>query len=182
MATLAANKPRSYELGDINAIPMIAADIIYEGAAVGIVAASGHAQPLVSPNKFAGFAEDKADNSAGAAAAINVRVKNRGMIQLAVANAVITDIGKAVYATDDDTFVLTAASGVYVGVIRKFVSAGVVVVEYDVSKPLAAAAGSALAAYATGAFGVNSDANMSALHALVVNMRAALIANGMMSS
>lgn len=180
--TLAANKPRNYELGDVNAIPMIAADIIYEGAAVGIVAASGHARPLTSADKFAGFAEDKADNSAGAAAAINVRVKNRGTIQLAVANAAITDIGKAVFATDDDTFVLTAASGVYVGTIRKFVSAGMVVVEFDVANPTAAAAGTALATYGTGAFGLDSDANMSALHALVVNMRAALIANGIMSS
>jgi hypothetical protein len=43
------------------------------------------------------------------------------------------------------------------------------------------ASGSALAAYATGAYGLNSDANMSALHALVVKIRAALIANGIMS-
>ena len=43
------------------------------------------------------------------------------------------------------------------------------------------ASGGALAAYATGAFGLNSDANMAALHALVVKMRAALVANGIMS-
>lgn len=43
------------------------------------------------------------------------------------------------------------------------------------------ASGGALAAYATGAFGLNSDANMSALHAMVVKIRAALVANGIMS-
>jgi len=43
------------------------------------------------------------------------------------------------------------------------------------------ASGGALAAYATGAYGLNSDVNMSALHALVVKMRAALVANGIMS-
>ena len=43
------------------------------------------------------------------------------------------------------------------------------------------ASGGALAAYATGAFGLDSDAHMAALHALVVNMRAALVANGIMS-
>jgi hypothetical protein len=42
MTTLAANSPRSYELGTRNEIPVIASDIIYEGAAVGIVAASGN--------------------------------------------------------------------------------------------------------------------------------------------
>ena len=41
--------------------------------------------------------------------------------------------------------------------------------------------GGALAAYVTGAFGLDSAANMSALHALVVKIRAALVANGIMS-
>lgn len=43
------------------------------------------------------------------------------------------------------------------------------------------ASGGALAGYVTGAFGLDSDANMSALHALVVANRAALVANGIMS-
>ena len=78
MTTLAANTPRTYEGGPVRieeaAIPVIAADIIYEGAAVGIVPASGHARPLAAGDRFAGFANQKADNSAGAAAAINVDV------------------------------------------------------------------------------------------------------------
>lgn len=36
----------------------------------------------------------------------------------------------------------------------------------------------ALPAYGTGAFGLDSDANMAKLVALVVEMRAALVANG----
>lgn len=43
------------------------------------------------------------------------------------------------------------------------------------------ASGGALAAYGTGAFGLDSDANMSALHALIVAIRAALVADGIMS-
>jgi hypothetical protein len=43
------------------------------------------------------------------------------------------------------------------------------------------ASGGALAAYVTGAFGLDSDAHMSALHALVAGIRAALVANGIMS-
>jgi hypothetical protein len=38
--------------------------------------------------------------------------------------------------------------------------------------------GSALAVYGTGAYGLDSGANMSAMHAVVVAIRAALIANG----
>jgi hypothetical protein len=45
----------------------------------------------------------------------------------------------------------------------------------------AAASGGALAAYGAGANGLDTGANMSALHALVSSIRAALVANGIMS-
>jgi len=132
MTTLAVDTPRNYELGDKNDIPMIAADIIYEGAAVGIVDASGHARPLSGGDRFGGFALDKADNSAGAAAAINVHVSTKGQIQLSVSGAVITDKGQPIYATDDNTFVFTPVGGTFIGYVKRFVSSGVVIVEYDV--------------------------------------------------
>lgn len=131
MTTLAVDKGRSIEGGNRNMFPVIAADIIYEGAAVGIVDATGHAQPLAYPNRFVGFAEVKADNSAGAAAAINVKVIESGKIQLAVSGAVITDVGQPVYATDDDTFVFSPVSGVFIGKVHRFVSSGVVIVAFD---------------------------------------------------
>lgn len=43
------------------------------------------------------------------------------------------------------------------------------------------ASGGALAGYVTGAFGLDSDAHMTALYDLVVKIRAALVANGIMS-
>ncbi len=131
MTTLAANKQRPYELGDYNDIPVIASDIIYEGAAVGMVVASGHARPLTSVDRFVGFATRQADNSAGEAAAIYVTVQMRGEIQLAVTGAAITDLKQPVYATDDDTFQLSPVGGVFVGFVKRFVSSGVVVVEFD---------------------------------------------------
>jgi len=131
MTTLAANKPRAYELGNRNAFPVVASDIIYEGAAVGLVDASGHAQPLAAANKFVGFAEFKADNSAGAAAAITVNVIESGKIELAVSGAVITDVGQPVYASDDDTFTFNPADGPFIGRVHRFVSAGVVVVDFN---------------------------------------------------
>lgn len=134
MTTLAANKSRAFEIGSRNAFPVIASDIIYEGAAVGIVDASGHARPLNSADRFAGFAEENADNSAGAAAAINVRVVESGKIQLSVTGAVITDIGQPIYANDDDTFQFSPVSGAFVGFVHRFVSAGVVVVAFDALK------------------------------------------------
>lgn len=78
-----------------------------------------------------GFAEKRADNSAGAAAARNVRVAKRGKIVLSVSGAVITDCGQPVYASDDDTFSLNPADGSFVGLVERFISAGVVLVAFD---------------------------------------------------
>ncbi|KQT10971.1 hypothetical protein [Ramlibacter sp. Leaf400] len=132
--TLATNSPRAYEIGSRNEFPVIAADMIYEGAAVGLVDASGHARPLANADRFAGFAEAKADNSAGSAADINVRVVESGKVQLAVTGAVITDVGQPVYASDDDTFSFNPAGGAFVGFVHRFVGAGVVVVAFDALK------------------------------------------------
>ena len=130
MATLAANTQRAYEIGDISEFPMTV-DIIFEGAAVGLVDATGHARPLTSADKFVGFARAKADNSGGSAADIRCEVHTRGRIELSVSGAVITDVGQPVYATDDDSFQFIATSAVFVGYIWRFVSAGVAVVEFD---------------------------------------------------
>lgn len=134
MTTLAANKPRDLEQGARNHIPVIASDILYEGAAVGIVDASGHARPLNSADRFGGFAVAKADNSAGAAAAINVEVYHCGQVLLPVSGAVITDAGQPVYASDDDTFSFNPADGAFVGFVKRFVSSGNVIVEFDVAE------------------------------------------------
>lgn len=131
MTTLAVDKARVLEIGDRNEFPVIASDIIYEGAAVGLVKASGHARPLTSADRFIGFAEKKADNSAGAAAAINVRVIEKGKVLLPVTGAVITDVGNPVYAQDDDTFSFIKTSGVFIGYFIRFTASGYGIVMFD---------------------------------------------------
>lgn len=133
MTTLAVNKPRTYEGGSRNEIPVIDNDILYEGAAIGVVDASGHARPLNAADRFAGFAEAQADNTitGHTAGGINVRVVESGKIQLSVTGAVITDLGQPVYASDDDTFTLNPASGAFIGFVHRYVSSGVVVVAFD---------------------------------------------------
>ena len=132
MTTLAADKARAYELGDLQDLPMIAADIIYEGAAVGDNG-SGLARPLAAADPFLGFAERIADNSAGAASAKNVRVRTRGSVVVAVTGAAsAADVGEAVYASDDDTFSFSPVGGVFIGFVHRFISAGVALVRFDV--------------------------------------------------
>jgi hypothetical protein len=133
MTTLAVDKARTFELGSINELPVIATDIIYEGAAVGDNG-SGYARPLVAGDPFRGFAESNVDNSTGAAGAKNVRVRTEGLVQLSVGSLAITDVGKPVYASDDDTFTLTATSNSYVGRVHRFISTGVGIVAFDANK------------------------------------------------
>ncbi|HWH75556.1 MAG TPA: hypothetical protein VNV16_14960 [Methylibium sp.] len=131
MTTLAANKPRGYELGEFNELPMIAADIIYEGAAVGDNG-SGLARPLVALDPFMGFAQRKADNSAGAASALKVQVRTKGLIELSVTGAAsAADVGEAVYASDDDTFTLTSTNNTPIGKVHRWVSGTTCVVYFE---------------------------------------------------
>lgn len=129
MTTLAANLARSFEGGNINELPMVATDIIYEGAAVGT--ASGLARPLVAGDPFHGFAEAKADNAAGAASAVNVRVKERGKVQLTIASIAVADVGKKVYASDDNTFTLTATDNTLIGRVHRYVGANTCIVDFQ---------------------------------------------------
>lgn len=131
MTTLASDAVRDLKPGDLNDYPVIASDIIYGGAAVGLVKATGHARPLTSADLFAGFAQRQCDNSAGAAAATTVKVVRSGIVTLPVTDAVITDVGASVYAQDDNAFSFLGTAGVYVGRAIRFVSAGIMDVKFD---------------------------------------------------
>lgn len=135
MTTLAVDKRRDMIGGDVNELPVIASEIIYEGAAVGAVKATGLARPLQATDKFIGFAITQVDNSTGAASAKNVRVYEKGKAKLSVSGAVITDIGQPVYASDDDTFVFNPVGAVFIGYVHRFVSSGVVEVAFDSKLP-----------------------------------------------
>lgn len=131
MTTLAADTPRDYQLGDHEEYPVIAADIIYEGAAVG-ENGSGYARPLQAGDRFLGFALEQCDNSAGSAGDKRVRVVTRGRAVLTIASLAITANDRpAAYASDDDTFTLTSTSNSLIGYVSRWVSTGVGVVEFD---------------------------------------------------
>jgi hypothetical protein len=131
MTTLATDTPRAYQLGDMEDYPVIAADIIYEGAAVG-ENGSGYARPLVAADPFLGFATRNVDNSTGAAGDKLVQVKRHGLVQLAISGLAITANDRpAVYASDDNTFTLTSASNSKIGWVSRWISSGVAIVEFE---------------------------------------------------
>jgi hypothetical protein len=131
MTTLAADKARDFVLGEHTDLPVIASDIIYEGAAVG-ENGSGYFRPLVAADPFSGFAQSKADNSAGAAGAVNVRVRTRGRAILSVTGVTaVTDEGATVYASDDDTFTLTSSGNTAIGKVTRYISGTSVEVYFE---------------------------------------------------
>src|SRR5688572_13203033 len=108
MTTLAYDKPREYDIQKglqvlERAYPVVASDIIYNGAAVALNA-SGNALPCTGAaggNFFVGFAYRRVDNSAGAAADVRVDVAKEGYVKLNVTNVNgAEDVGMFVYATD----------------------------------------------------------------------------------
>lgn len=140
MTTLAADKQRDFQLGEIEEYPVIASDIIYEGAAVG-ENASGYARPLQGGDAFLGFAEAKVDNSSGSAGDKRVRVRTRGRVKLAISALAITANDRpAVYASDDDTFTLSSTSNSHIGWVSRWMETGYGMVEFDALAVLAAAA------------------------------------------
>ena len=131
MTTLAADKIRQFSVGEYEEYPVIASDIIYEGAAVG-ENASGYARPLEGADVFLGFAERKADNSAGSAGDVRVRVLTRGRVVAAITSLAITANDRpAVYMSDDDVFTLTSTSNSKIGNVSRWIATGSAVVEFD---------------------------------------------------
>lgn len=133
MAQLTTDTPRSFLTDFINDLGVKAAAKIYDGSAVGVDSASGYVRQLVANDLFVGFCTTQVDNTNGANGDKNCRVRREGRTQLAVAGAVITDIGRPVYMSDGATFTFDGSnSATFLGYVVQFVSAGVVVVEYDV--------------------------------------------------
>jgi len=135
MATLTNNAPRDYALGDLDDYPIIADEIIFAGAAVGDNG-SGLARPLVAGDAFKGFATQKANNTAGAASEVNVRTRTKGCVVLTIAGVVAADFGKSVYASDDDTFTLTAGSNTCIGSVSQFESSNTAVVDFNATQSI----------------------------------------------
>jgi len=134
MTTLAKDKTRTYEIhGDEfdTDLPVIASDIIYEGAAVG-ENGSGYFRPLIAADAFAGFALTRADNASGAAGAVNVHVRATGVIILAVTGVTAeTDEGSTVYAADDNDFTLTSTSNTAIGKVIRYIGSTTVAVRFE---------------------------------------------------
>jgi hypothetical protein len=124
----------TFGLGNLNSIPIIANDIVYEGSLVGDNGA-GYGRPLVAGDRFVGHAKCKCDNTDGSAGDKNIQLIGGTRYRLIVdLVALITDVGQPVYASDDATLsmmpAITTTANSYVGVVTRYVSATQMEVEF----------------------------------------------------
>jgi hypothetical protein len=122
---LTAAQSRNYEVAierNSNSLPVKAATVVYGGGALSRNVA-GDLGPLVDTESFAGFATQTIDNAAGAAGDKDVRIRERGGIELDVVGvAGKGDVEEDVYAADDNTFTLTVGTNLKIGKIKRFIS------------------------------------------------------------
>ncbi len=131
MTTLAADTPVKRMVGDRSHVPIIGSDIVFEGAAVGDNA-SGYGRPLVAGDIFRGHAYERCDNASGAAGAKNIRVlRGRYRLEVTITSVAITDVGKDVYASDDNTYTLSEGLNTRVGRVTRYVTTNTAEVEFQ---------------------------------------------------
>ncbi|MFQ6048081.1 MAG: capsid cement protein [Phycisphaerae bacterium] len=88
---------------------------VYKGGFVGLDA-NGYARALQAADQCVGLAYEECDNSAGSDGDKQVRVYTQGDFLHALSGAALTNIGGAVYASDDETLSFTATGNSLVGV------------------------------------------------------------------
>ena len=114
MTALATERDTPARVGDRFEFPVAASTKIYKGSLV-CINSSGYAVPGSASTTFksVGMAEETADNSSGAAAAINVKVR-RGVFRFGNSASTdliaLADINASCYVVDDQTVAKTNGS------------------------------------------------------------------------
>ena len=129
---LSADRKTKYREGIELEYKVAASAKIYAGSLV-CLNTSGYAVPGADTAsfKFLGVAREQADNSSGANGDITVRVRRKGVFRLVASGMAVTDIGAAVYVSDDQTVAKSTTNSVACGKIAEFVSATEVGVDID---------------------------------------------------
>ncbi len=111
MTALSSSYDARRKDGALVLYPLGAGVHVRKGGLLAVAAATGLAQPASDSAGlvFIGVAYEEADNTAGAAGALSVRVLKTGIYTYAKTAAAQTDVGKAAFVVDDAT-VSTAAT------------------------------------------------------------------------
>lgn len=140
----------------IDSYPVAASTKIYQGTMV-CINASGYAVPAANTVNFVfvGVARDQADNSSGANGAINVKVDRKGVVSMISAGLAITDVGKDLFAADDQTVTLTEGY-VKVGRLERYTSATEALVDLNAGITLGNKRRFVISGFVTGPVGASA--------------------------
>jgi hypothetical protein len=131
MTALNTDTNRVFETpNDSNAIPVMVGVKIYQGALVGRTE-NGHGRPLQAGDAAAGFAKDHTDNTNGIDGEKIAELKAKGKVSLFISGITFADVGRKVYASDDNTFTLTDAGNTAIGKLIRFEKADYGIVAFD---------------------------------------------------
>jgi hypothetical protein len=135
--TRTIDAPMTRILGDLSELPLAAGVTIFESSMLGDNGA-GYGRPLVAGDLFRGHSVEHCDNSSGGVGEVAVkRLRGRYRLEVTISGVARTDVGKRVYASDDETYTLTAGSNSRVGVIDRYVGTDTAVVEFQTAEPSA---------------------------------------------
>ena len=120
---------------ELREYPVAASVNIFKGALVGMDP-TGNVRPFRPCDLFVGIAYEEGANSSGVAGDISVRVFTLGDFGLTLTGAAITDIGRAVYASDDGTVTFDPVSNSFIGYVQDFITANEIVLRLHAKGPL----------------------------------------------
>lgn len=113
-----------------------ASTTIYRGSLIGLDRAGGYARPLAATDQFQGLCYEQCDNSTGSDGDREVTAFTQGDFVFTLSGAAKTDIGRPVFANDDNTLTFTGGAASYIGQIVDVPSTGSVIVRIDPQRRL----------------------------------------------
>ncbi len=163
MALTANSDVDHYIDQELRSFQVAAAKQVFKGALVGL-ASAGYAQPLTGGDRFVGIAYEQIDNTSGANGDVSARVYTLGDFGMTLSGAAITDVGRPVFASADDTLTFTATGNSYVGVVQDLIATNEIILRIDPNRLLIKTV-----THAVEDLAANADIAARAVHAFDMN-------------
>jgi hypothetical protein len=108
---------------------------VFKGGFVGL-ASDGYVEPLTGGAALVGLSYEEADNSAGSDGDETVRVFTFGDFGHALSGAAVSDIGRAVFASDDETLTFDSGGNTFVGYVQDVPSVNEIILRLTPRGPI----------------------------------------------
>lgn len=136
--TLTANREVDHYVDqELRSYPLGEGEHVFKGAFVGL-RSDGCVRPLAAGDRCVGLAYEEGDNTSGVAGDFNIRVFTLGDFGFSLMGAAPADIGRPVYAADDETPGFEPGGRSFVGYVQDCPAPGEIVLRLATTGPLGA--------------------------------------------